>query len=100
MAESPHAVLLTLAVETGGRWNETAVTVLSLLAKFRVQHAPLVLRRSAQLAWMTRWSTMLAVAAQHTLAASVLAPATPGLVLDESTADAPELDVLLDHHRV
>ena len=87
-------------METGGRWNEAKVTVLYLLAKFRVQPVPLVLRRSAQLAWMTRWSIMRAVAAQDSLAASVLAPATPGLVLDGSTADAPELDVLLDHHRV
>ena len=42
---------------------------------------------------------MLAVSVQDALAASVLAPACKGLVLDSSACDAPTLDILLDHHR-
>ena len=45
-------------------------------------------------------SHYLAVAVQDALAASVLAPATKGLVLDATASDLPELDVLLDSHRV
>ena len=99
VASSPHAELLTLAVETGGRWNDTALELVSLLAKHKVLETPEVLRRSAQLAWANRWWTMLAVATQDALAASVLAPASKGLVLDSSASDAPDLDILLDHHR-
>ena len=96
---SAHAELLTLATEIGGRWNHTSVELVSLLAKHKVQETPGVLRRSAQLAWINRWWTILAVAAQDALAASVLAPACSRLVLDGSAADAPDLDILLDHNR-
>ena len=44
--------------------------------------------------------TMLAIALQNALAASVLAPITTGkLVLDGSSSDAPELDILLDSYK-
>ena len=65
----------------------------------KVLETPEVLRRSAQLAWANRWWTMLSVATQDALAASVLASASKGLVLDSSASDAPDLDILLDHHR-
>ena len=44
---------------------------------------------------------MLAVSVQDALAASVLAPATKGLVLDQSASDMPTLDIqfLLDDYR-
>ena len=83
----------------GGRWNDASLNLVRLLAQHKVQKTPQVLRRSAQLAWINRWWTLLAVAAQDSLAASVLAPATKGLVLDASASDAPDLDILLDHHR-
>ena len=86
-------------MEVGGRWNETALAFLALLAKYKVQEASPVLRRSAQLAWINRWSAMRSISVQDAFAASVLAPACKGLVLDESTSDAPPLDVLLDCHR-
>ena len=99
VVDSAHAELLTLAVDVGGRWNDTALELVSLLAKHKVAETPLVLRRSAQLAWANQWWTMLAVSVQNALAASVLAPACKGLVLDSSACDAPTLDILLDHHR-
>ena len=85
-------------MEVGGRWSETALAFLALLAKYRVQEASPVLRRSAQLAWITRWSTMISVSVQDASAASALAPACKGLVLDESTSDAAPVDVLLGCH--
>ena len=42
---------------------------------------------------------MIGMAVQDALAASILAPAGPGLVLDQSAAPAPELDILLDGQR-
>ena len=57
VVDSPHAELLTLAVDVGGRWNDTALELVSLLAKHKVAETPLVLRRSAQLAWTIRWWT-------------------------------------------
>ena len=100
ISEPPHAELIVLAAEVGGRWNETTLTLVKLLAKHKVQDVPLVLRRSAELAWSDRWWTLLGVAIQDALAASVLAPSCSGLVLDASTSYEPEIDRLLDDERL
>ena len=42
---------------------------------------------------------MLAVTVQNSLAASVLAAGGPGLVLDGSADDEPEMDILFDAQR-
>ena len=42
---------------------------------------------------------MIGVAVQNALAASLLAPYGPGIVLDQPSAPAPELDALLDGQR-
>ena len=68
--ESPHAKLLVLAAEVGGRWNHTTVHFVRQLAKHKVRTAPMVLQRSADLAWADRWWTLLGVAVQDALAAS------------------------------
>ena len=47
-----------------------------------------------------RWWTLLGVAIQDALAASVLAPSCSGLVLDASTSCEPEIDRLLDDERL
>ena len=65
-----------------------------------MQDVPLVLKRSAELAWSDRWWTLLGVAIQDALAASVLAPSCSGLVLDASTSYEPEIDRLLDDERL
>ena len=96
VSDSPHAELIVLAAEMGGRWNDTALTLVKLLAKHKVQDVPLVLRRSAELAWTDRWWTLLGVAVQDALAASVLAPST----LDASDSYDLEPDRLLDDERL
>lgn len=42
---------------------------------------------------------MIGVAVQNSLAASLLAPNGPGLVLDQPAAPASELDLLMDGQR-
>ena len=91
--------LLTLAVETGGRWNSTAVDLVDKLALHKSQHVSPLLRRSVQLAWADRWASMLGMAVQDALASSLLAASGHRLVLDQSAAPAPELDLLLDGQR-
>ena len=72
--ESPHAELLVLAAEVGGRWNDTTLQFVRQLAKHKVRAVPMVLQSSAELAWADRLWTLLGVAVQDALAASVLAP--------------------------
>ena len=98
--ESPHAELLVLAAEVGGRWNDTTLQFVRQLAKHKVRTVPMVLQRSAELAWADRWWTLLGVAVQDALAASVLAPSTHGLVIDASCPPLPEVDQLLDEERL
>ncbi len=79
--------------------NDTSLELLSLLAKHKVRDAPPVLRRSAQLAWATRWSTLLGVALQDAVAASLLEPARKGMLLHHDLPFCPEIDELLDMER-
>ena len=69
------------------------------LARYKVQHVSPLLRRSVQLAWQDRWWAMLSVAVQDALAASLLATSGRRLVLDQSAAPEPPVDVLLDGQR-
>ena len=91
--------LLTLAAEVGGRWNDTAVDVVRQLAAHKVQTVPPLLRRSAQLAWADRWWAILGIFVQDALAASLLAPAGKGLVIDGRVGHEPSLDDVLDAQR-
>ena len=73
VAESALAELIVLGCEVGGRWHDTAVELVRLLAKKKVRNVHPLLRRSAELAWSDRWWCMLGVAVQDALAASLLA---------------------------
>ena len=64
--------LIVVACETGGRWSQDAVGLLAGLAQAKARCAPRLLRRSAELGWLQRWSSILAVAAQAALATSLL----------------------------
>ena len=97
--DSPIAELITLGVELGGRWNDAAHALLRGLAKHKVRNTTVLLRRSAELAWADRWWSMLAVTVQNSFAASVLAAGGPGIVLDGSADDEPEMDLLFDAQR-
>ena len=87
--------LVVIALEVGGRFGTEAATFLRLLARHRAATIPAHLRPAAQTAWVARWAALLAVAAQHAFASSLLELPLAG----ESNGDdaAPELhEVLAD----
>ena len=65
-----RARLVVLGIETGGRWSEEAVTFIRLLANHKASSTPPSLRRSAALAWTSRWTALLATAAMRSAAAA------------------------------
>ena len=67
-----RARLVVLGIEIGGRWSEEAVTFIRLLANHKVSSTPPSLRRSAALAWTSRWTALLATAAMRSFACSLL----------------------------
>ena len=54
--------LVVLGCELGGRWNQAAISLVTELARHKVQTAPPMLRASAQQAWANRWWAKLGVA--------------------------------------
>ena len=87
--------LVTLACETGGRWNDTTADVVRKLAVARAREAPSHLRFAAALGWQRRWWSMIAVAAQDSLAATLVDDAV--VLLDGQDGPEPLLsDVLGD----
>ena len=72
LVHSTRCRLVVLAGEVGGRWSETTVRFIEALAKHRSKTAQRRLHKSTQLAWEHRWWGMLAVAAQDSLAATLL----------------------------
>ena len=64
--------LVVLALEVGGRWSNEAIDFVRTLARAKARSAPELLRKPTQVARQSRWSTMLSVAAQRALAASLL----------------------------
>ena len=99
LLDSSVGKLLTLGAEVGGRWNETAETLVRQLAAMKVRNVPRLLRRSAQLAWADWWWAILGVAVQDALAASILAPAGKGLVLNGVASQEPTLEDVFDAQR-
>ena len=61
-----------LACETGGRWSEVTANTVQELAAAKARMAPEALKPSAMMGWQRRWSAMLAVAAQASLASTLL----------------------------
>ena len=66
--------LVVLACEIGGRWSTESLEFLRSLVRIRSRRAPRVLRRAAAQAWYRRWLSLLSVAAQKALAATLLEP--------------------------
>jgi len=64
--------LVTAATEVGGRFNAAARELLEVAAVARAREEPVALREAAARRWKERWLTMLAVAAQSALAATLV----------------------------
>ena len=92
LARGGRAALLCLASSTGGRWNATALGFVRALVLRHAQSQPAVLRRSVELALTRRWWSVLAIARDEAIAASL----DPADVVDErGLAPVAPLDVWL-----
>ena len=69
---SQSAKLVVLACETGGRWSSEAADFVQQLAAAKARSAPQALQASVRYGWQRRWSSILSVAAQSSLAATLL----------------------------
>ena len=101
LLRSRRCRLVVIAIETGGRWSDEALQFVRLLARCKARAYPRILRRSAQLAWSSRWLGVLAVAAHRALAHTLLelpvseagcdgdAPCFEDVLHDARLAEAP-----------
>ena len=96
---SPFTELLVLGCEVGGRWNGSALEFVHQLAELKATGVTAVLRRATAKAYRDRWWSMLGLAVQGALAASLLARSGRNLVLDSPAAFAPDLEEVLDAQR-
>ena len=98
LLHSPFGRLVILACEVGGRWNADALRTVSDLAKHKSRGAPALLRPSARAAWHYRWWSLLSVAAQSALAATLLAEGDLALGGPTGDEEVPWGEVLEHAH--
>ena len=72
MVDSPVVRLVTIGIETGGRCSETTLDLLRRMAAARARSAPRVLQRAVSAGWAARWSSLLSVVVQDSLAATLV----------------------------
>ena len=101
LSRSQRCHLVVFAVEIGGRWGPEPTTFLRLLAQARAASAHAAVRSALRAAYVTRWSGIIAVAAQWAFASSLLelpldtvasaagAPAVHEVLQDARWLDAP-----------
>lgn len=95
LTDSDVVQLVVAATETGGRLSAGALELLDAAAQGKAQDEPPVLRQQAARSWRARWQTLLGVAAQDALAATLLQEGT--LLLDAAAGQEPtSIDVWLD----
>ena len=67
-----RARLVVLSCEVGGRWSTEVSSFLSALAEAKARCEPEVVRNSAMVAWLRRWSVLMACTAPRAFALSLL----------------------------
>ena len=72
LVDSGVVRLATVACEVGGRWSPAALCLLRQAAAARARQSPAMLQASAAAAWRSRWLSLLSVAQQDALAASLV----------------------------
>jgi hypothetical protein len=72
LLNSRRCRLVVVALEVGGRWSQEASQFIGLLSKAKARTAPRSMQAAVKAAFMHRWSGIIAVAAQRSLAASLL----------------------------
>ena len=86
---SPHACLLSLGVETYGRWSPHSQDLLAKLVRKKARGVSDVLRRATERAYSARWWSLLAVALQRAIAESVLRESGADLMPAEGSVELP-----------
>ena len=97
LLDAARCRLVVFAVEVGGRWSAEAIQLVRLLAQAKARASPVLLRRSAELAYYTRWTGVLAVAAHSAIAASLVEGDLS--CLDGVDSEIPELHEVLAETR-
>ena len=69
---SRRCYLLAAGHEVGGRWSEEAYDFLLQLARAKAATGPSVLRASATMAWLRRWTSLVSKSAMEALADTLL----------------------------
>ena len=91
-----RARLVVLGCEVGGRWSTEASSFLSALAEAKARCEPEVVRKSAMVAWLRRWSVLMACTAARAFALSLL----DRRCCASADGDTPTTsEVIGDHHR-
>ena len=72
VAAAPHAQLLSLSVETYGRWGKDCLRLVKELARAKASFSPEILRVSVQQAYGRRWWALLSVCVQKFVSDSIL----------------------------
>ena len=93
LVSSSRCKFLVLAGEVGGRWSDTTCRLIRDLATAKSQEAAPRLRKSAAFAWEKWWWSMISVATQNALAATLVDDAPHMPHAWEGTA--PPLGILL-----
>ena len=93
LVSSHRCKFLVLAGEVGGRWSATTCRLIRDLATAKSEEAAPRLRKSAAFAWENRWWSMISVATQNALAATLVDDAPH--MLHAWEGDAPPLGILL-----
>ena len=95
LVDSPLVHLVVAGMEVGGRMSQEALQLIDVAAVHRAQSEPRALRRQAARAWRARWLTLLGVAGQDALAATLVQEGHK--VLDAVVGTEPSgTDVWLD----
>ena len=95
LVECARCLLVVVAIETGGRWSQEAVTFLDSLASACSCEALPLMQRSSFLAWRKRWTRMLAVSCCRTFATSLTSFSE---ALDGVDGPTPDLADLFGWH--
>ena len=96
---SPHAQLLSLGVETYGRWSKHCLTLMRHLAKYKSRQVPVYLQRSTECAYFTRWWNLLSVTVQTIVATSIIRPSGTDVVDAADHLHVLSVGEIFDLHR-
>ena len=97
--EAPHAQLLSLSVETYGRWGPDSLRLIRELAMYKASYVPDALKASVSHAYSKRWWSLLNVALHKCIAGAILRQEGGDLLEASETLVPMSLDEVLDTHR-